>query len=74
MKNVFDYHISLKEWEQIRGGMTKETYLSIADNETKTADVAALFYIRGDLEKARDVSEGLPPEAINDLWRTLMHP
>lgn len=73
MKTVFDYKISPKEWAKIKG-MTKETYLSSVDPDTAKADIATLFYLRGDKERATALSEELPPDVKNDLWRTLTHP
>lgn len=74
MKTVFDYHVSQEEWEKIHGSMDKTTYLSVADEETATADIASLFYLRGDKKRAAEFSESLPPDVKNDLWRTLTHP
>lgn len=73
MKTVFDYYISQEEWGKIHGGMDKATYLSAVDNETATVDIATLFYLRGDKKRAADLSESLPPDVKNDLWRTLTH-
>lgn len=73
MKTVFDYNISPEEWTYIKG-MTKETYLSIVDPNTAKADIVALFYLRGDKERAIALSKELPPDVYNDLWRTLTHP
>lgn len=73
MKTVFDYHLTKDEWEKVRG-MEKETYLAVVDKDTATADIAALFFLRGDKIKAFEVSEELPPDLKNDLWRTLTHP
>lgn len=74
MRTVFDYHISQEEWMKIRGSMEKTTYLSAVDKETANVDVATLFYIRGDIKRAVEISEDLPPDVKNDLWRTLTHP
>lgn len=73
MKTVFDYKISPEEWAKIKG-MTKEIYLSSVDPDTAKADIATLFYLRGDKERATALSEELPPDVKNDLWRTLTHP
>lgn len=74
MKTVFDYHVSQEEWKKIHGNMDKTTYLSVADEETATADIATLFYLRGDKKRAAEFSESLPSDVKNDLWRTLTHP
>lgn len=73
MKTVFDYKISPDEWAKIRG-TTKETYLSFVDPDTAKADIATLFFLRGEIERATALSEELPPDVKNDLWRTLTHP
>ena len=72
-ETVFDYKISHEEWAKINGS-TKQTYLSLVDPDTAKADIAALFYLRGDKERATALSEELPPDVKNDLWRTLTHP
>ncbi len=73
METVFDYNITPEEWEYICG-MTKEVYLSIIGQESAYQDLAALFYIRGDMKRATEYAEKLPPEVKYDLWRTLTHP
>ena len=73
MKTVFDYKISQEEWAKIIGS-DKETYLSFVDLDTAKADIVALFYLRGDKERATALSEELPPDVKNDLWRGLTHP
>lgn len=73
MKTVFDYNISPEEWAKVRG-MTKETYLSFVDPDTAKADIVVLLYFRGDKNLAVSLSEELPPDVKNDLWRTLTHP
>ncbi len=73
MKTVFDYKISPDEWAKIRG-MAKETYLSFVDPDTAKADIVTLFFLRGEIERATALSEELPPDVKNDLWRTLTHP
>lgn len=73
MKTVFDYKISPEEWAKINGS-AKETYLSLVDPETAKADIVTLLYLRGDKERAAALSEELPPDVKNDLWRTLTHP
>ena len=73
MKTVFDYKISPDEWAKIRG-MAQETYLSFVDPDTAKADIVTLFFLRGEIERATALSEELPPDVKNDLWRTLTHP
>lgn len=73
METVFDYNITPEEWEYICG-MTKEVYLSIIGQESAYQDLAALFYIRGDMKRATEYAEKLPPDVKYDLWRTLTHP
>lgn len=73
MKTVFDYRIRPEEWEKINGS-TKDVYLSSVDTDTAKADIAALFYLRGEKERAAALSDELPPDVKNDLWRTLTHP
>lgn len=73
METVFDYGITPDEWAKIRGS-AKEFYLPFVDPDTAKADIAALFYIRGDKRRAEAISEELPPDVKNDLWRILTHP
>lgn len=73
MKTVFDYRIRPEEWAKINGS-TKDVYLSSVDTDTAKADIAALFYLRGEKERAAALSDELPPDVKNDLWRTLTHP
>ena len=72
-ETVFDYNITKSEWEYIRGG-TPESYLSTVDKYTAIADIAALYYLRGNEKKAEEISMKLPPYVRVDLWRTLTHP
>lgn len=73
METVFDYNITKEEWKYIRG-VEKESYLASVDPDTAVRDIAALFYHRGNEEKARAYSERLPDLVKYDLWRTLTHP
>lgn len=73
METVFDYNITPEEWAQIRG-MKKAFYLSYANDEIANNDLATLFYLRGDMKRATEYAEKLPPEVKYDLWRTLTHP
>ena len=54
--------------------MDKEFYLSHVDVDTAIADIASLFYKRGQKDQAMTISEKLPPDVYNDLWRLLTHP
>lgn len=73
-ETVFDYNITKSEMQDIRGGLPREKYLSIIDGYAAIADIATLFYIRGDIKKAEEVSMKLPPYYRTDLWRKLTHP
>lgn len=73
METVFDYDITEEEWNWIRGS-EKDWYLSNVGQDTATADIAALFFLRGDRKKAEEISKELPSEMYWSLWRTLLHP
>ncbi len=51
METVFDYGITTEEWGWMYGDYRdsdKESYLTFVDPEIAKADIAALFYHRGD--------------------------
>lgn len=73
METVFDYNIAPEEWEWVRG-MERDTYLSVICQEDAYQDLAALFYLRGDMKRAEYYAEKLPPDVKYDLWRTITHP
>ena len=74
METVFDHNITDDEWKWLSGSMDKEFYLSHVDVDTAIADIASLFYKRGQKDQAMTISEKLPPDVYNDLWRLLTHP
>ena len=76
MESVLDYNITPEEWKGINGNLSRSSYCSLIemDENTAIADLATLFYMRGDEEKARRVSKKLPTDRYYDLWRILTHP
>ncbi len=62
-----------KEWRQICG-LDRETYLSVVDEESAKYNLAALYHLRGDDDRAAKYLEGLPPLVVSDFWRTVTHP
>ena len=58
------------------GNMSKEDYMSSVDLDPDFAKmgIVSLLYKRGDMKRALAISEELPPDRKNDLWRILTHP
>lgn len=73
METVFNHNITPDEWRKVRG-MRKEDYLHFVDAETATADIATLYYLRGDNKRAATYLNKLQPDTRNDLLRVLSHP
>lgn len=74
METVFDHNITEKEWKHIYGTCSQDKYISFIGQETAYYDIAVLYYIRGDNDKATAYANKLPPHRRNDLWRMLTHP
>ena len=73
METVFDHNITDDEWSKIRE-IDKDTYIKFFDPETQLADIASLYWLRGNKELAKKYSDMLSPTKRNSLWRTLLHP
>ena len=73
IETVFDHNITAKEWDNICS-IDRKLYLNIVDEQTSKLHLAALFYNRGDKEKAEKYLDGLPPLVVNDFWRGITHP
>lgn len=73
METVFDHRITDSEIRQI-GFIDKEKYLQIVDEQSSHFDLAMLYHLKGESEKANEYLEGLPPHVVNDFWRTVTHP
>ena len=73
METVFDHNITDDEWSKIRE-IDKDTYIKFFDSETQLADIASLYWLRGNKELAKKYSDMLSPTKRNSLWRTLLHP
>lgn len=59
MTTVFDYNISAEESERI-GMLDKEFYLDNCTEDDANRDLAALFYLRNEMERAREYADRLP--------------
>lgn len=73
MKTVFDYNITPEESKRI-GMLDKDFYLANAVEEDINLDLAYLFWIRGEKEKAAEYADKLPLNMKNEFWRTVTHP
>lgn len=73
MKTVFDYNITPEERQRI-GMLDKEFYLENCTEEDANMDLASLFHIRNEKEKAREYADKLPLDMKNEFWRTITHP
>lgn len=73
METVFNHNITPVEWNNICG-LDREQYLDVVDYETARRDIAALYNLRGDDNKAEAYLNGLPPDMVHDFWRTVKHP
>lgn len=73
-KTVFDYDITDEEWNNIGGCMDKSFYLKYATQDDFNQDIATLFWLRGEKEKAKKFAERLPLNDRNDWLRLMTHP
>ncbi|MBR5271778.1 MAG: hypothetical protein IKU25_00435 [Clostridia bacterium] len=73
MKTVFDYNITKEECRMI-GMLDKDFYLAHATEDDANLDLASLFYLRNEKEKAKEYADKLPLNMKNDFWRTITHP
>lgn len=73
METVFDYNISPEECQHI-GMLDKEFYLANCTEDDANMDLASLFNLRNEREKAREYADKLPLDMKNEFWRTITHP
>ena len=73
METVFDYDITPEECKRI-GMLDKEFYLEICTEDGANMDLALLFHIRNEKEKASEYADKLPLDMKNEFWRTITHP
>ena len=52
IETIFDYDLTDTELDLLSGGMSKEEYMSIINQEGINHDLMSLFAIRGDTKKA----------------------
>lgn len=73
METVFDHNITPEESQRI-GMLDKEFYLKNCTEDDVNMDLASLFHIRNEKEKAREYADKLPLDMKNEFWRTITHP
>lgn len=73
METVFDHNITLEESRNI-GLFEKDFYLKNCTEDDANMDLATLFYLRNEKEKASEYADKLPPDMKNEFWRTITHP
>lgn len=73
METVFDKNITPEECRRI-GMLEKRFYLENCTEDDANMDLAALFYLRNEKEKAREYANKLPLDMKNEFWRTVTHP
>ena len=73
METVFDYKINPEECQRI-GMLDKGFYLENCTEDDANMDLALLFHIRNEQEKAREYADKLPLDMKNEFWRTITHP
>ena len=73
METVFDYNITPEECQRI-GMLDKVFYLENCTEDDANMDLALLFHIRNEKEKAREYADKLPLDMKNEFWRTITHP
>lgn len=73
METVFDYNITPEESQYI-GLLDKGFYLKNCTEDDANMDLASLFYLRNEREKACEYADKFPPDMKNEFWRTITHP
>lgn len=73
METVFDYNINPEECQRI-GMLDKGFYLENYTEDDANMDLALLFHIRNEKEKAREYADKLPLDMRTEFWRTVTHP
>ena len=73
METVFDHNITPEESRFI-GMFEKEFYLNSCTEDDANLDLAKLFYLRNEKDRARKYAEKLPIDMKNDFWRIVTHP
>lgn len=72
-ETVFQHSITAREKDKM-GLLDSETYMSVVDEQSARLDLAFLYHLRGDDTRVSHFLDGLPPQVINDFWRTVTHP
>ena len=72
METVFDHNITPEECLRI-GVLDKEFYLENCTEDDANMDLALLFHIRNEKEKAREYADKLPLDMKNEFVRTITH-
>lgn len=73
METVYDYNVTAEELEAL-AMIDKRVYLKNCTEVDANLDLARLFYIRNDKERAEHYADKLPPNDKNDFWRSVTHP
>lgn len=74
METIFDYNITEEEKESLGcSAFNLELYLKFRDADTISWDLANLFLCRGNVEKAKEYADRLPPWDKQDWYRTINH-
>ena len=75
IETIFDYDLTDTELDLLSGGMSKEEYMSIINQEGINHDLMSLFTIRGDTKKADFYMNLLDKDYVrlNIKW-DLFHP
>lgn len=73
METVFDHNITPEESQYI-GLPDKGFYLKSCTEDDANMDLATLFYLRNEREKASEYADKLPLDMKSEFWRTVTHP
>jgi len=73
IETVYQHGLTVEESKKI-GFPEKNIYLRVIDEQSARFDLALLYNLRGDEVKVAKYLEGLPPNMVNDFWRTVTHP
>ncbi len=73
-KTIFDYGVTIDEYQAIRGGLDKEKYLTVVDEQTALSDIAYLLHNRGNNKDAIAIAKELPGSMQECFLRTIEHP
>lgn len=75
METIFDHNITDEELKSIcADALSLNEYFHYMDEIIAYQDIAALFYIRGNMKKAKEYADKLPLTMRYEFWRTMTHP